>query len=710
MRGQTRVRNGTVHTLCGMCNTRCGIGVVVRNGTMVEVEPAAGHPINQGRICPRADAALDVFYHRDRVLTPLKRKPDGSFAPIPRAQAMEEIATELARIKADYGARAVGVWKGEGVGFQQQEAYARRFIHAFGSPNYFSNDSACYNGRYLGHSLVTGFYHPFPNFKQADLILLFGTNPPMGHPPFMREFADARQRGAKLVVIDPRLNPVACYADVFAQPFPGTDGALGWGLIRCLIESKNYDHDLVEHHALGFEQICRYAQRFTPEYVEAQSGVFASVVVEIAGLLIRSRPRVSIFAGTGLEHNENGVNAVRTLAVLACLCGTLDTPHGLFWPDDLGTRRLTLYEELPLEQEAPIGADRFPVLYQTRKECHTMTAMDCMLEKGDYPLKALVLTAANPAVTHPNTRKTEAALSSLELLVVHDLFLTPTAALAHYVLPAATFLERTELHVYHKEQRVILAPRVVQVEGVGGEYMLWRNLAHALGFGSEYFPWEDEEEVNRWILEPTGITLDRLQAHPEGVVYGTPRFRKYRQRPLPTPSGKVEFTSAYLKALGLPEIPEYRPPYYMAQHDARYPFVLTTGARKSLFYHSRHQNIPRFRTIHPSPELEIHPEDAAALGIEDGERVRVVSQVGSVKVPARIVGPYELRQGVVEMYHGWEACRVNQVTFDHVNDPISGFPLLKGVPVRIEKLDGPGGEGLNAPARGWTGVGGQEER
>ena len=581
----------------------------------------------------------------------------------------------------------MGVWKGEALGFLQQEEYARRFIHAFGSPNYLSNDSACYNGRYLGQSLVTGFYHPFPAFERAELILLFGTNPPMGHPPFMREFADARQRGAKLVVIDPRLNPIACYADIFAQPYPGTDGALGWGLLNRLIQTRNYDRELVEQYSLGFEQLARYAERFTPRVVEELSGVYASVVEEIAQLIIAHQPRISIFSGTGLEHHDNGVNTIRVLTALACLWGGLDAEGGLFWPRPMGIRKLTLYDEVPLREEQPIGADRFPVLYEFRRECHTMEAMEHMLGRGSYPLKALVLTGANPAVTNPNTAKVEEALSSLELLVVNELFLTRTARLAHYVLPAAGFLERSELHFTFKEQMVSLTEKVAEIEGVHEDYRLWRDLAQRLGFGETYFPWPDEEAVNRWLLEPTGITLEDLRRSPNGLVYEPPVFGKHRLGPLPTPSGKVEFASQYLESLGLPGLPEYRPPYHLRQRDPEYPFVLTTGARKSLLYHSRHQNIARFRTVHPAAAAELHPADAARLGIRDGEVIRITSRVGALEIPAHIVSEAELREGVVEVYHGWEDWRINFVTFDEVNDPISGFPLLKGVPVRIEKTE-----------------------
>jgi anaerobic selenocysteine-containing dehydrogenase len=686
MKVHAALQNGIVATLCRMCDTRCAINVHLKNGVMVDITPCENHPVNCGRICPRGGAAIDMFYHPERILKPLKKRANGTFEEIPIEQALDEISVKMTAIKDEFGARSVGVWKGEAIGFYQQEEYVRRFVHAFGSPNYFSNDSACYNGRYLGFHLIMGFWNAFPQFSEADLILLFGTNPPMCHPPFMREFADARQEGAKLVVIDPRLNPVACYADIFAQPYPGTDGALGWGLINYLIESKNYDSDLVERHSIGFEKVAAYAKAFTPEYVEQQSGVYRHVLEDIARLIIKNRPRIAIFPGSGLEHHENGVDSARTLAILACLSGTLGQPCGLYRPETMGVRRLTLYDEMPLADQHPIGAAEFPVLYDVRKECHTMRAMDRMLGLGEYPLKGLIITGANPAVSNPNTAKVEAALAKLDLLVVKDLFLTKTARLADYVLPAASFLEREELHFFPKHQLVNLTTKVMAIEGVPDEYSLWHDLAHRLGFGDTCFPWADEHEVNCWLLEPAGVSVETLRQHPEGYAYKPLRYEVPFDSGFPTPSGKLEFASAYLQKLGLPEIPVYVPPYHIREARAEFPFVLTTGARKSLFYHSRHQNIPRFRNVHPSAEMEIHPQDAAQLGIQDQETVRVVSEIGQLDIRATVKHPSELRPGVVEIYHGWEDNRVNFLTCDTINDPISGFPILKGIPVRIEKL------------------------
>jgi anaerobic selenocysteine-containing dehydrogenase len=686
MNAVTTIENGVVKTLCRMCSNRCSIAVHIRQGRMQDITPLAGNPANRGRMCPRGKASLDVFYHPDRIRKPLKRQPDGAFIEISREQALDEIAQKMRGIKDRLGARSMGLWKGEAVGFLQQEEYARRFAHAFGTPNYFSNDSACFNGRFLGHHLVTGFWNPFPYYAEADLILLFGTNPPVCHPPFMAEFADAKTHGANLVVIDPRLNPVACYADIFAQPLPGTDGALAWGLIRYLVNAGEYDHTIVEQYSLGFEAVAEYAHKFTPEFVENETGVFAHVVVDIAKLIIQNRPKVSYYMGAGLEHHDNGVDNIRAMVVLSCLTGGLDIPCGLGWPENMPRNTLTLYDQLPLEIEKPIGADRFPALYDIRKECHSMTAMEYMLGRGEYPLKGLIVTGANPAVTNPNTAKVEEALKSLDLLVVNDLFMTQTAQLAHYVLPATSFLERSEIHIDPKYQRVFLTNKVVDVPGIEDGYSLWRDLALRLGFGERYFPWEDETRVNAYILEPSGITLEDLEAHPEGIQYSPLTFHKHLSRPLPTPSGKLEFTSAYLEKLGYAAVPKYVRPYHLRHKSEKYPLLLTSGARKTLFYQSRHQNLKKFRKLHPKAEVEIHPEDAAALEIENGEQVRIVSEIGELTVAANVVHKAELRRGVVEMYHGWEEWRINFTTFDLVNDPISGFPLLKGVPVRIEKV------------------------
>lgn len=684
---KTVVKEGMVQTLCRQCDMRCGLNIHITEGRITDITGFEPHPQNRGRICHKGRAAADLVYDRDRLLKPLKKRPDGTFVEMSYDQALEEIAAKMSEIRTTHGSRALGVWKGEAPGFFQQEEYARRFVHAYGSPNYFSNDSQCYNGRYIGYGVVQGYWNGCPDFENANLIILWGSNLPFSHPPFVKLIANARAKGAKFIVIDPRLVSIGYKADILAQPLPGTDGALAWGLVNYLIQSQSYDRGFVEKYCLGFEQFAQYAKKFTPEAVEKHTGVDQNTVVEIAEMIVHGMPRVINYVGNGLEHHENGINNIRTVASLGGLCGAVDIEGGDFWPEGMEGRKLTLYDELPLIDQKPIGADKYPVLYQFRQECHTMTAMDFMLGKGDYPLRGLIITGANPVITNPNSRKVAQAFASLELLVVRELFLTPTAELAHYVLPAASFLERTELHYHPNYQMVTLTTKVLDIPGVMDEYTFWHSLANRLGFGKKYFPWKNEEEVNRWILEPTGIPLDELKNHPEGYVYRPLTYKKYKNRPFPTPSGKFEFFSQYLKKLGYPELPEYKPPGYKSRPSKEYPFILITGARKYLYYHSRYRNIQRFRTAIPEAEVEIHPKDAHRLGIKNKQKLRVISEIGSLDIPAKIMHEKEILPGILQITHGWDQANVNLLTDDSVNDPISGFPLLKAVQVKLERAD-----------------------
>ena len=542
-------------TLCRMCDDHCALNVYMQEGRVVDIDGFAEHPWNRGRLCNKGRAAADLVYHRERLWKPLKRTASG-WQEIPLEQALDEIAARVRDIQARHGARSIGLWKGEAVGFAQQKETARRFIHAIGSPNYFSNDSLCFNGRWIGYAVAHGAWS-VPDYGQARCIALWGANPPYAHPNMTQMIMRARRRGARLVVVDPRLSAIARKADVHAAPLPGTDGALAWGLIGLLVGRGDYDRELVGKHSVGFPRLAEYARGFTPQAVEKESGLPAATVERIADLMAQASPAVVNYVGNGLEHHENGINNIRAVAYLDTLLGALDRKGGNRLAESLRTNRLTLYQERPLTELGPIGADRFPVLYGLRRECHSMSALDTMLSGRPYPLKGLLLTAANPALTNPNTDKVRRALAALELLVVRDLFLTETAQLAHYVLPAASFLERSELHAHPMFQVVGLSRKLLSFPGVQDEYQFWHDLAHRLG-GGAYFPWA-------------------------------------------------------------------------------------------------------------------------------GERARVSSRVGSIEIPVTVCAPNEILPGTVQITHGYRQANVNLLTPDDLFDPISGFPLLKAVPVSIER-------------------------
>ena len=684
---KTVVQHGSMNTLCRQCEMHCGLNIDVSKGVIKKISGFSLNPQNRGRICPKGPAAKELVYNSDRLLKPLKRQPDGSFLEIGYEKAMDEIAEKMLGIKKKYGAKSMGVWTGEAIGFLQQADYARRFIHAFGSPNYFSADSLCFVSRYVASRLVQGFYNPAPDFSNANLILLWGINPGVTHLPYMISIEAGLKKGAKLIVIDPRYTAAAKSADIFVKIYPGTDGALAWGLAQYLIKTGNYDREFVEKHSVGFDRFARYAKRFTPKFVETQTGIPEKTITDIGEMIAKHAPEVIHSPGISLEHHVNGVNNLRALACLSGLTGSIDIKGGEVWPREFVMNRLPIYDQFPLLDLNPIGADKFPVLYQLRKECHSMTAMDYMLGKGEYPLRGLIFTGANPLLTNPNSKKVKEAFSSLDLLVSKDLFMTKSARLADYVIPAASFLERSELYVYAHLHRVALTSKVIDVPDITDEYTFWHDLANQLGFGEKYFPWKNETEVNRWLLEPTEITLETLQKHPEGVSYGSFEFKKYQHLPFPTPTGKFEFTSQYLKERGYSEIPEYNPPAFMTQDRSKFPFVLITGARKSFYYHSRYRNIKRFQKAIPEAEIEIHPLDAQKLLIDNKERIRVISALGSIEIRTKIVKPGGILPGFLQVTHGWDDANINLLTDDTEVDPISGLPNLKAVMVRIEKTE-----------------------
>jgi formate dehydrogenase (coenzyme F420) alpha subunit len=670
-------------TLCRMCDDRCGIEVHLEDGRVIDIRPNNDHPWNRGKVCVKARAAIDMVYHPDRLLAPLKRTAAG-WREIPLEQALDEIADRLKEIAGRHGARSVSVWKGEAVGFMQQEDMARRFIHAIGSPNYLSNDSECWVSGHMAYTFVDGGW-PVPDFERADCVVVWGTNPVNSHPNVNQLITAARRRGAPLIVVDPRLSESARRADLHVAVRPGTDGALAWGLAREFIVGDVYDRALVEKHAVGFADVADYARQFTLDLVERETGVAAGDVRAMARMMAAAAPKVAVYVDSGLEHHENGVNNIRAVAMLDALLGSLDVEGGNRLCDDPPLRGLTLYDRLPLRDLGPLGADRFPVLYDVRRECHTMTALAAILDEDPYPLRAMIVTAANPVLTNPNTARMVSALEALDLLVVRDLFMSETAELADYVLPAASFLERSELHAHGKHQILNLTRRVVACPGVQTEYEFWHDLAWRLGAG-EYFLWDDETALDRWLLEDSGITLEELAAHPEGVPYAPLHSRRWAEDGLNTPSGKIELTSRYLKGLGYDELPVYRSPGYLTDPDPDYPFVLMTGARKLLYLASRFRNIPRFRTAVPGPEVEMHPDDAAALQVVSGDTVRITSRIGTLDIPVRVVARNEIVPGALQITHGWREANVNLITHDDIFDPISGFPLMKSMTVRMEKV------------------------
>lgn len=681
-----------VKTTCRMCGTLCGIDAHIEDNKVVHIEGNKDNVLNHGRICIKGSSAVTWLNHPDRLKKPLKRMEDGSFVEIELEQAMDEIAEKLLSLQKTYGPNSIGVWKGEGVDFAQQEELARRWIHAVGSPNYFSNDTQCFASRFLSFNLVYGCW-PQADYENSKMIINWGTNAPLSHSYWMQQINKGREKGATLVVVDSRYTEIARQADIFIKIKPGTDAALAMGVIKEMIDRDEIDHEFIENFTVGFEELKEYTAQFTYDKVKEITGVDSKYITMMVDAIAKARPCISSWAGTGLEHQSNGVNSIRTITMIDALAGATDRKGGMKTPSGFGMRELTLYHEKPLLELDPIGAKKYPVLYERRQECHTLMLMDQIVSSKPYPFKGLVMTAANPMLTNANTKKVEAGMKGLELLVVKDLFLTETAKLAHYVLPAASYLEREEIHCNSAKQAAFITGKYLDY-GLQTEYELFKGLAERMGAG-EYFPWADDHELNQWLLEPTGYTVEDLKTNPSGFLWGEYQYEKHREKAekgekcFNTPTGKVEFHCEYLKEKnieGLDAVPHYRDPHYIISPDEAYPYLMITGARKQKFFHGRYRNIPQLYQAEPTGELELHPQDAKKMGIVTGDQVRVTSRVGSIETFAKVVHEKEIYPGAVQHTHGFANQNINLLTYDDVTDPISGFPALKSVLVKVEKI------------------------
>lgn len=672
-----------------MCGMLCGIDVHVEDGKVKDIVGNEDFAANRGRICIKGSSGLSQLYHEDRLMKPLKKTSEG-FVEIELEQAMDEIAEKMKSLQETYGTQSVGVWKGEGTGFAQQEELARRFAHAIKTPNYFSNDTQCYAGRYISYDLIYGTW-PMADYRNSKLIVNWGTNAPASHSYWMQDINEGRNNGAKLVVIDTKYTEIARVADIYVQIKPGMDAVLAWGLINLLIQENIVDMDFIGSYTHGFDELKEYAKGFTYEVVEEQAGVSKETMDAIIDLYRDAAPHVASWCGTGLEHQQNGVNNVRAVAYMDTLIGAIDVPGGMITLEGFGANDLHIPIAKELEDLA-IGKNEYPVLYDIRGECHTLLLMDQILSEQPYPFKGLIMTAANPVLTNANTTKVREALSALDLLVVKDLYLTETAKLADYVLPAASYLERSELQYYGIHQTVKLTEKVVDL-GLQNEYDFFKGLADRLDV-KDLIPWEDEEALNRWLVEPTGMTLEALAEHRNGYCFKPLTYGKVQKaheegkKAFNTKTGKIEFYSEYLKEKGYTPLAEIdTKPAYVTDSKEEYPMVLMTGARKVMYFHGRYRNLKQINAVMPEGQVEMHPEDAIALGLKEGDYAKVITENGEIKIQVKVLHEKEIVKGALQITHGFRKANANVLTSDKQRDPISGFPALKSLQARVEKIN-----------------------
>ena len=703
--------------LCGICPSGCGVEISMKEGRLHRIKPMQGHPL--GIVCRRGIHAEEIIYSPDRLRFPMKRignRREGKLERISWEEAFELSAQLIRKVSEKYGPEAMSMFSGRG-GFEQSlldmfttgghDYICSNFLFPLGSQNTFSCSSLCNNSHRVLAPVSTfgvSFDHLFPDFENSDQIVVWGSNPATDSPPInLKKILEARNRGAKVVVVDPLKSYTAEKANGWIGIRPGTDGALALGLAHVIMEKGLYDTDFADDWTDGFGEFKEYVREFPPEKVEKITWVKKKRIERLAENF--AKPRTSLLLHTGLEYTNSGVQNIRAVLTLWALTGNLDRPGGLVFrmPQASPVRRNRI---APPRGKPTIGSDRHPLYCDLNRSGHFMEVPRAILDGDPYFIKGLIVLGGSIITSFPNPGLWRRCCESLEALIVIDRFLTNEAVYADIVLPATTMFEITSHKRYpgHLSFREKIIPPVGEAKN---DYLILGGLAKALGYGDRY-P-QSEEEMLKFMFTQSAVSLQELRSKPEGIALPSPpmAYEKYKKGLLrkdgkagfETPSGRFEISSRLLKKYGYDSLPVYQEPSEgplgSPELAKEFPLVLTTGTRIQSAFRSQHLNIPGLLKLQDKPNILIHPEDAGPRGIRDGDKVWVKTKRGRVPFYAKVTNRIVI--GVIEANMGgggplqpgaWQEANVNELTDPENRDPISGFPVFKALLCEVELARG----------------------
>jgi anaerobic selenocysteine-containing dehydrogenase len=465
------------------------------------------------------------------------------------------------------------------------------------------------------------------------------------------------KRGTKLIVIDPRKIGIVSKADHWLQIRPGTDDALALGMLHVIIKEGLYDQEFVEKWTIGFDELAKRVESFSPEKVGEITWVPAEEIRAAARMYAATKP-ACIQWGVAVDQNINSFQTIRAILLLSGITGNIDVPGGdVFWvpPENVVLQSARLNPNIMLPKKISpeirakkIGAGKYRVLEQIQPNLF----LDAVLSDEPYPVKALFIMGSNMLVTRSDPLKTAQALKKIDFIVAVDLFMTPTVQMADIVLPSASWLETDDVTDFLTTWCVLLRQKVATIGECRDDKQMMIDLAHRMGMEND-FPWKNVREYCDWVLKDSGITFDELKK--SGILKGEMRYRKYEKEGFTTPSGKFELRCSTLESMGYDPLPYFveppESPFSTPELLMTFPLIITTGGRVQAFFHSEGRQIKSLRKLHPDPLVQIHPDTARALGIEEGHWVWIESLRGRTKQKAQLTEG--IHPGVVHAQHGW---------------------------------------------------------
>lgn len=632
------------------CPDTCGWHVTVdRSGPTpiaVQMRGNPDHPFSQGELCPKVNKFLDRVYSEDRILMPLRRvggKGEGRFEQISWDEALKDIAKRLHAVLDTDGPEAIMPYSDAGNQSLLAMGFPERFWNRLGATRVLR--AICGPTVGAGVKMTNGTTRGLDpmELRHSRLIILWGTNTKLTNRHLWPTIEAARGDGATVVVIDPIRTMTADDADWFLQPLPGTDIALMLAVMHVLIRDGLVDELWVEAHTFGFEELAAHVGEWTPERAAATCGIAAADIERLATMYGTIRP-AAIRTLVGAEHHENGAMFFRTLACLPALVGAWQHRGGGL-ARSTGVWSGSVVDGVALQRPSLLAGREPRWLNMSRLG-------EALTEVGDPRIKALVVWNCNPLVITPNAEKIRQGMLRDDLFtVVHEQFLTDTARYADIVLPATMQIEATDVvapwgHLWLSWNEAAIEPCGEAVSNSE----LFRRLAKAMGF-TEPELFDDDMTVIRESL--AGIDVDELRRIGHHRVPYPEDGRPFGDGVFPTASGKVEFVSEALVAMGQPALPEFVPPGEGPGTElaTRYPLQLMTPKHHTRFLNGSYSHLPGHGGRESGPFIEMCAADADARGVSEGQCVHVFNDRATLELPVRI--STRLRPGVVSIPWGW---------------------------------------------------------
>lgn len=671
-----RVKGDIVYNACPRnCHDTCTILSEVVDGRIVRMKGDPDNPITAGGLCVKMNHYINWVYHPDRILHPMKRvgaKGEGKFERISWDEAYDTITEKFNGIIDEFGSEAIMPYSYSGnLGIINNYGIPFRFFHKIGASHLeraiCSDAGSKANPYTYGHN---GGVDP-ESYARTQMYVSWGINEAATNVHAIKFIQQAKENGAKVVVVNPVRTALANQADLFLQLKPGTDGALALGVMNILIKEDLYDKDFVEAHTFGFDELVKEAEKYPVEEVAAITGLSTEMILEFARMYGTTKPSI-VRVGYGMQRNSNGGNAVRAISLLPPLVGMVGVDGGgyvyinsYFWGYDWDAlRRFDLYGDRELRHL-------------------NMNELGKVLTGGiestkELPVKGMFVYNSNPMAITPNVNLVRKGLEREDLfVVVADLFQTDTVDYADIVLPAASFFEYEDIqqdylgyYVRHN------TPAITPLGESKSNIDMFHGLARHMGFEDDCFK-ETAEDACRIAIDPNnkymkGITYDKLkEKHWMRINETTP----FADKVFPTPSGKIEFYSQKLKDAGHHPVAEYIP-YAESEKGSpelfgKYPLTLLSPASKNLLNSQMH-NIPQIQTLMGEPVLYVSPKDAESRGLAEGDLVDAFNDRGKTQFRVLITNA-TVDSAVVTFACPWPklipwGTSVNELTPDRLGD------------------------------------------